>query len=55
MHVCDIGIVSYAAQSVLIHHQVLEEVLNSVDSEVSQLLVEYAVFPDLLQTPHVVC
>jgi hypothetical protein len=49
-----VRIVSYAAQSVLIHHQVPEEVLHSVDSEVSQLLVEHAVFPDLLQAPHVV-
>lgn len=58
MHACHIlvyiGIVSHAAQSVLIHHQVPEEVLNSVDSEVRQLLVEHAVFPDLLQAPHVV-
>lgn len=45
---------SYAAQSILIHHQVPEEVLNGVDAKVSELLVENAVFPNLLQTPYIV-
>jgi len=48
------GQVPYTAQSVLIHHQVPEEVLNGVDSEVGKLLVENAVFADLLQAPYVV-